>query len=449
MLRNYLKIAYRNLLRHKGYTAINVAGLAVGLAGSFFILLWVQDELSYNRFLEDGDRIHRVWRNDLAGEEVETQGGTSKPLAETMEAEYPEIEEAVQTTWPQRFMVTQGDERFREPGLYANADFLDVFRFPFIAGDPETALQGKSAVITDRLARKLLAKTGRRRARRLGQPINVDRWEGIAVTGVIADVPENSSLQFAVLLPIQGFFARNPRAEEWGVNYLPLYVKLSEGASLADVNAKVADVVNRHEEGANEVVFLQPYEDLYLYSEYENGQLVGGRIEYVRIFSVVAVFLLLIAAINFMNLATARSMERAREVGVRKAVGARQGSLVGQVSGRVGGAGAARLWVRFGARLRLAPALRQSDRQGRCCRGSGRGLPSRRARRRPRGGAAGGQLSGPVSFLLRSPRRTARHRSAALGCGPTAEGARRLPVRSLNAAHRGDRRGVRAGRVHP
>ena len=333
MLRNYLKIAYRNLLRHKGYTAINVAGLAVGLAGSFFILLWVQDERSYDRFLEDGDRIHRVWRNDHAGEEVETRGGTSKPLAETIEAEYPEIEEAVQTTWPQRFIVTQGDERFREPGTYASADFFDVFRFPFIAGDPETALQGRSAVITDRLARKLFGEDWQAAGAALSQPINVDRWEGIAIAGVIEDIPENSSLQFDVLLPIQGFFARNPLAEEWGNNFLPLYVKLSEGASLADVNAKVADVVNRHEEGANEVVFLQPYEDLYLYSEYENGQLVGGRIEYVRIFSVVAVFLLLIAAINFMNLATARSMKRAREVGVRKAVGARRGSLVGQFLG--------------------------------------------------------------------------------------------------------------------
>ena len=333
MFKNYLKIAYRNLLRHKGYTAINVAGLAVGLAGSFFILLWVQDERSYDRFLEGGDRIHLVWRNDLAGEEVETRGGTSKPLAETMEAEYPEIEEAVQTTWPERFILTRGDESFREPGTYASADFFDVFAFPFIQGDPETALQGRSAVITDRLARKLFGEDWQAAGTALGRPINVDRWEGIAVTGVIADVPENSSLQFDVLLPIQGFFARNPRAEEWGVNYFPLYVKLSEGASLADVNAKVADVVNRHEEGANEVVFLQPYEDGYLHSEYENGQLVGGRIEYVRIFSVVAVFLLLIAAINFMNLATARSMERAREVGVRKAVGARQGSLVGQFLG--------------------------------------------------------------------------------------------------------------------
>ena len=334
MLKNYLVVAFRNLFRQKGYSAINITGLAVGLAASFFILLWVQDELRHDRFLEEGERIHVVWRNVNIGDDVFTWNATSKPLAAVLETDYPEIEQAVNTYWTQDFVVTAEGRSFRESGNYADADFFDVFAFPFIAGTPRTALQGESSVvITDRTARKIFGEDWRRTGRVLGQTLTIDQRKDFVITGIIEDIPPISTLQFDVLLPIADFYARNTWADNWGSNGFPLYVKLREGASPASVNEKIGDVVNRNEEGADETIFLQPYEDVYLHSDYRQGRLVGGRIEYVRIFSVVAIFLLVIASINFMNLATARSARRSREVGVRKAIGAGRKSLIMQFLG--------------------------------------------------------------------------------------------------------------------
>jgi len=334
MLKNYVKIAARNFIKHKGHAFINITGLAVGLACSFFILLWVQDEVRHDRFLPEGDRIHRVWRNVNVGGEIYTWGATVKPLAEVLETEYPDIEEAVFSYGGHRFVVTREEQRFREAGTYASPAFFDVFAFPFLQGDPEAALADESAVvITNRTARKLFGEDWQQRGNVLGQPLTIDHRKDFTITGVIEDIPANSSFQADVVLPIQDFFARNEWAEQWGTNSFPLYVKLREGASPTAVSEQIAPVVMAYEEGADEVLFLQPYEDMYLYSEYQDGQLVGGRIEYVRIFSIVAIFLLLIAVINFMNLATARSAQRAREIGVRKAIGAHQHSLIGQFLG--------------------------------------------------------------------------------------------------------------------
>ena len=335
MLKNYITIAFRTLRKQKGYTVINVTGLAVGLAGSFFILLWVQDELRYDRFLKEGDRIHTVLRRiQTSDNQTHTWSSNAKPLAAALKADYPEIEEAVLTRWPQKFVVTLGEQSFRETGNYASASFFKVFAFPFIQGSPETALQDESAaVITDRTARKLFGEQWQERGTVIGQTVTIDHRKAFIVSGVIEDLPKNASLQFDVLLPIQDFFSRHSWVEFWGNNSFPLYVKLQEGAQLADVNDKIADVIMKHHDAENVEVFLQPYEDQYLYAGYRDGKHVGGRIEYVRIFSIVAIFLLLIACINFTNLATARSSRRAREIGVRKVVGAHQKSLMVQFLG--------------------------------------------------------------------------------------------------------------------
>lgn len=354
MWQNYLKIAWRNMRRHKGYTCINITGLAVGLACSFLILLWVRDELRHDRFLDDGDRIHRVWRNVTVGGQVYTWGDTARPLADVLATAYPEIERVAHTYQPQRFVVTADGQHFRENGTYASEGFFDVFAFPFLLGDPATALQGDAAVvITARTARKLFGDDWRARGDVLGRPLTIDHRKDFTITGVIENLPDHSSLQFDVLLPIQDFFARNAWTDDWHSNAFPLFVKLHEGASPEAVSRQIAGVVSTHAEGADEVLFLQAFEEMYLYSTFQDGRLVGGRIEYVRMFSMVAVFLLLIAAINFMNLATARSAGRAREIGVRKAVGAHRPSLVGQFLGEA----LLVALVAFGCALALALAL--------------------------------------------------------------------------------------------
>jgi putative ABC transport system permease protein len=328
MFANYFKIAIRNLIRKKIYSGINILGLSIGLACSFFILLWVIDETSYDRFHNNGRQIHQAWRHFTTGGQTYTMNSLPRGIADEMTAEFPEVQETVITFLDQQLVVTSGDNNFRENGGYVGATFFLIFSFPFIHGNPETALQGlKSAVISERTARKIFGDDWEHA---LGQSITVDHNKEFTITGVLRDVPENSSLQFDILLPIEEFFARDKRLAEWYYMAYNIYAKLQEGTSLEAFNEKVGDIFNRHTDETDHQIFLQPFEDVYLHSFYRDGKLAGGRIEYVRIFSAVAIFILLIACINFMNLATARSSQRAREIGVRKVNGAQQKSLMTQ-----------------------------------------------------------------------------------------------------------------------
>jgi putative ABC transport system permease protein len=331
MLNNYLKVAFRNLLRQKGYSFINVAGLSIGLACSFFILLWVMHELSFDRFHEHGDRIYRVLRNETNNGEVFTRASTPGPLGVVLTQNFPEIENATYTRQDQEYLVTYNGNSFREKGNHVSADFFEVFSLPLLQGDPATALQAEnSAVISERLAERLFGQ-GWRNEEVIGKAITINREEDFTVTAIARNFPDNSTIQFDVLLPIHEFFAGRAWTQQWGNHSFPLYVRLKEGASLEDVNAKIADVIERHNPTEQEeVLFLYPFEDTYLYQEFENGINVGGRIDLIRIFAAVAVFLLIIASINFMNLATARSTLRSKEIGVRKAIGATQPSLTAQ-----------------------------------------------------------------------------------------------------------------------
>ncbi len=331
MFNNYVKIAFRNVLRQKSYAFINVAGLSIGLVCCFFILLWVTNETSYDRFHDNGDQIHQVWRHMTTEGQINTYNSLPKHIAEIMEVEYPEVLEAVPTRFSQQFVLTTGDRSYRETGGYVDPNFFRVFSFPFLQGNPETALKGiGSAVITARTARKLFGEDWQTRGDVLGQSLTIDHRREFVITGIVRDVPKNSTIQFDVLLPTQEYIERNEQTENWYYMVFTTYAKLQKGASLEAFNEKVADLFNKHTGATDHQIFLQPFEDVYLHSVYRDGQLVGGRIQYVRIFSAVAVFLLLIACINFMNLATARSSQRAREIGVRKVIGAHQQSLISQ-----------------------------------------------------------------------------------------------------------------------
>ncbi len=328
MFRNYFTITFRNFLRMKVYSGINILGLTIGLACSFLILLWVVDETSYDRFHTNGPQIHQAWRHFITGGQTYTMPSLPRGIADEMSAEFPEVEETVITFMDQELVATNGDKNYREKGGYVGATFFRIFSFPFIHGNPETALQGMtSAVVTERTARKIFGDDWENA---LGRSITVDHRKEFTITGVLQDVPENSSIRFDILLPVEEYFASHQGRAHWYYMAYGIYAKLNEETSLEEFNRKVGDIFNRHTKATDHRIFLQPFEDIYLHSFYRDGKLIGGRIEYVRIFTAVAIFILVIACINFMNLATARSSQRAREIGVRKVIGAYRKSLIMQ-----------------------------------------------------------------------------------------------------------------------
>lgn len=331
MLKSYFKTAIRNFWRQKAYSFINVLGLSVGLASSFLILLWIQNERRYDRFHEQGDQLHRVMRNvHYSDGQIATGSSVPMPLADVLETEYPEISHAVLVSWETELVFSVEDQTFRERGRYATPGLFEIFSFSLIQGTPRKVLENPDAVvISESLARKYFGPNGSTDA--LGRRLYIDR--DYTITGVFEDIPENSSLRFDFVLPGASFFQQNDWVHHWGNSGFRIFVRLQEGADGAALSRKIENVINDHHPSANSKLFLQPYTDMYLHSNFEDGQLAGGRIEYVRIFALVAVFLLLIASINFMNLVTARSAGRAREIGVRKTVGATQGSLAGQFIG--------------------------------------------------------------------------------------------------------------------
>lgn len=333
MLRNYLKIAFRSFRRQKGIAFINLAGLALGLVAALFILLWVQDELSYDNFHQEKDRIYQVMNNISPSEgKIDTWDGSPEPYGKVLKSEIPEIESvSYHIGWGHVFSF---DNRlFQESGYFATADFFDVFTFPFLAGDIETALaEPNSMVISEELAEKYFGSNWHREGRTIGKSIRLDDEMEVQVTGVFATPPTNSSLQFNYIRPMEDLFKQFPNwRDHWGNYMFSLFVKLGKNVEPEAVNDKLVEAIKRNTKGSHPAgMFLHPLTDKYLYSKFENGKVAGGRIEYVRIFFAAALFILLIACINYMNLATARASRRSREVGVRKVVGAARSSLMGQ-----------------------------------------------------------------------------------------------------------------------
>ena len=342
MLSNFFKTAFRSFLRHKSQASINILGLSVGLACSFLIVVWVQDELSYDQFHEDKDQLYRAMLNSTFGGDVRTQSSVPKPLDDVLVAEYPEITNTVLMSWPWQMMVEHEGEIFRATGRYFGADLFNIFTFPLALGDPQTALENPDAiVISATLAERFYGPDWATQPDLIGTIMRIDnpnhddeeRRRDVVLTGVFDDIPANSSLQFEFALPVEAYNRVNDWVEEWDNTGLRMFVKLDETADPAVVAAKIKDRIDPHVESFDSDLFLQPITDWYLKSDYENGVLVGGRIDYVRIFIIVAIFLIVIASINFMNLATARSQQRAREIGVRKSVGASKTLLARQFLG--------------------------------------------------------------------------------------------------------------------
>ncbi|HEX8529637.1 MAG TPA: ABC transporter permease, partial [Cytophagales bacterium] len=326
MLRNYFTTTRRLLWKQKGYALLNLSGLALGLTTSLLILLWVRHELSYDQYHQKRDRLYFVWHlvDEAKGWVVsDTQG----PVAPALLAEVPEVANAVRMTFNQHLQLTVGEKRFKESGRYADPALFEMFSFPLVAGNPRTVLQNPSSIVlSDSLAFKYFGGVGPA----LGKTIRVDNKDNYIVSGVFRTIPDNASERFDFVLPFEVLYKADEGLRDWGNSSLLTYVELKENASMAAVDAKLLNFIKRHDPDTRSSLYLQPLADLHLYDPVKGGKHAGGRIHYVQLFGAVAAFILLIACINFMNLATARSLQRAKEVGVRKSVGAGRGSLIAQ-----------------------------------------------------------------------------------------------------------------------
>ncbi|SDE46245.1 duplicated orphan permease [Dyadobacter soli] len=327
MLHSYFTTARRNLAKNKLYTGINVFGLALGMACALLIGLWVKDELSYNRFLPGASDVYFVRTNSTnhSTGEIGTGEVTPGPLQDAISKDVPEVAAATKINPWLELLVKVGEKSAKEKGYYATDDFFAVFDLPVLKGNPRIALAQKNqVVITQKLADKYFPDTDP-----LGKTLQLNNEKFYVVGAVLRDLPSNSTLRFGWVVNWKE--QEQPWQKTWGNSSFLTYLKLRPNTSRAQAEQSMEDIYRRYTDKDNTTVpILQAITDVYLYGDYKMGKPVGGRIEYVRVFSVVAAFLLLIACINFMNLATARSATRAKEVGVRKVVGAFRSSLIGQ-----------------------------------------------------------------------------------------------------------------------
>ncbi len=319
MFKNYFKIAIRNFLRHRGYTFINVTGLAIGIACCILIMLWVQDELSYDRFHENADDLYVATFSN--GSKV-----TPTALSDYLKTEYPEIIYTSRFSGQGRNLLKfKETDIYQEDGIMVDPDFLKMFTLPFIKGDLETALDDPhSILLSEQVALKLFAESDP-----IGQTLTYNTSLDLKVTGVFEDYPSNSHISFQYILPTALAMAYNKNYNTWDVNNLRTYVQLRENTPVESVDAKITDVVEKHRHQDKRALSLQPITRVHL-NPFNNS---GGTILYVYLFSTMAFFILLIASINFINLTTAKSSNRAREVGIRKTVGACRSHIIRQFFG--------------------------------------------------------------------------------------------------------------------
>ncbi|WP_214070202.1 ABC transporter permease [Mucilaginibacter sp. dw_454] len=331
MIKNFIKIAYRNLLRNKGFSFLNITGLAIGMAAAVLILLWIQNEVSYDNFQENKDRIYEVWNRATDHSDIGVSNGISAPAARIIEKDVPQVEHAVRVSDINEVRFAVGDKKITMSGGLVDTGFLQVFTCPMLMGDPKTALNDPhSIVLTQTMAQALFGDKNP-----MGKTVrNEKNKDDLLVTGVMKDMPQNTRFNFSYLIPWDYFKVDKAQDLGWGDNSTVTIVMLKKNASFASASAQIKPLKQHYSDEARKFkweYFLYPMERWRLYSSFTNGvEDNNGRSKTVQMFGVIALFILLIACINFMNLSTARSEKRAKEVGIRKVAGARKMSLVAQ-----------------------------------------------------------------------------------------------------------------------
>jgi ABC-type antimicrobial peptide transport system permease subunit len=332
MLKNYWAIAWRTILKSKGYSALNILGLAIGMAVALLIGLWAYNEYSYDRFLPDCQQLYQVRRNFNSNGDTLNFTSTSLKLAETLRRQVPEIQYVAESEYTRPHGLKVGDKKLYLPGKVTGSDFLRMFRYPLLQGNAAEVLQDPySIVLTSDAAKALFGS-----ADAVGRTVRYDNSHDLKVTGVLKNLPANSTMQFAFLVPFSYEDAtdtniRNNRAGSFSYNGYEIFVQLKPGISYARVAPGIRGIEWMETKSTNAMmsaVVLQPLTRWHLYGNYENGKDASGFIDYVHLFTLIGILVLFIACINFVNLTTARSEKRAKEVGVRKAIGSERKDLV-------------------------------------------------------------------------------------------------------------------------
>jgi putative ABC transport system permease protein len=336
MFKNYLIVTIRSLFRNGFYSAINISGLAIGIACSVMILLWVADELSYDKFHPKADRLYQVWVNAYFDGKVNSWTSVPLPTHEAMKTANANITRSLVTDWGGTHLLTvTEDKRLNKRGYFVSEEYLEMFQFPLLQGNPETVLDDANSIVLCESAAKALF--GDEDA--VGKTIRVDNEHEVVVSGILKDIPKNSSFQFEFLLPYKYWRTHSEWVKRnetnWGNYSFQVFLELNDPKNKEEVEKSVVDMLAKHGEDKEmkHEFFLYPLLRWRLHGNFDNGKESGGMNDYVKMFTVIAVFIIVIACINFMNLATARSERRAREVGIRKSVGSRRGQLIMQFIG--------------------------------------------------------------------------------------------------------------------
>ncbi|MEM1338805.1 MAG: ABC transporter permease [Bacteroidota bacterium] len=330
MLKNHVKIAWRNLIRNKGFSLLNILGLSIGLTVTALIVLWMNFEMGFDKFHANDERLYQVYNKYPLDGEIWTWNSTPKIMAKTIEKEYPEVERISRYFYDTPFLFSFEEKRIKAEGTAVDPDFLHIFSFPLAKGDVNQVLEGtNSLVLTETFAKKLFGDEDP-----IGKAVKIDNLDLLTVTGVLKDLPENTEFNFEYLVPWEYIVQKGWDDENWGNNSVATYVMLKKGVDYNAFSSKIKTLRARYDKETPDMeTYLYPFSRGYLYGEFENGKESGGRIDIISMFGLIACIVLLIACINFMNLSTARSEKRAKEVGIRKVIGAKKGSLIRQFLG--------------------------------------------------------------------------------------------------------------------
>ncbi len=335
MFKNYLKIAWRNIAKNKIFSLLNVAGLTVGLLCSLLIYLWINDEFAINNYHENNDRLYSVYNKFTLQGKLDTDYKTPSLLSNQLKLKIPEIEKAAAISWPHTKTFTNKTKAFKQKGIFVDRDYLSMFSFNFLEGTATTALASPTDIVISRkMAEKFFGST----QNAIGKMLTYENSVQYQVSAVFENISEANTEKYDFYLHKDVFLKMHSSWIKEMTNFgaTATFILLKEGTDIKKVETKVKDFLKEQVKDTPDLdieLGLQPYSDKYLYSEFENGVVSGGRIENVRIFSIIAFFILLIACINFMNLSSAGALKRSKEVGVRKVLGARKRVLINQFLG--------------------------------------------------------------------------------------------------------------------